>query len=134
MINDREDSYFYLQVYYVTSEFLANKGIFMDSIHKVVKSPQNNRGCNSHSVTPLFIGIGWWLGFLKNHRWVDQDFLIKIGGQSIQGGCLQKGKHYFSLIMYGFCSYNTLYSASLSFRVFIFILILLILQIVTSSN
>ena len=36
MINDREDSYFYLQVY---SEFLANKGIFMDSIHKVVKSP-----------------------------------------------------------------------------------------------
>ena len=37
MINDREDSYFYLQVYYVTSEFLATKGIFMDSIHKVVK-------------------------------------------------------------------------------------------------
>ena len=40
MINDREEnSYFYLQVCYVTSEFLTNKGIFVDSIHRVVKSP-----------------------------------------------------------------------------------------------
>ena len=31
-------------------------------------------------------------------------------------------KHCFSLIMHGFCSSNVLYSASLSFRMFIFLL------------
>ena len=31
-------------------------------------------------------------------------------------------KHYFLLIMYGFCSSNALYSASLLFRMFIFVL------------
>ena len=39
------------------------------------------------------------------------------------GGCLKKGsKNCFSLIKYGFCSSNALYSESLSFRMFIFIL------------
>ena len=33
-----------------------------------------------------------------------------------------KGKHCFSLIRYGFCSSNALYSASLPFRMFIFLL------------
>ena len=34
-----------------------------------------------------------------------------------------EGKQYFSLVMYGFCSNNTFYSASpLSFMVFIFVL------------
>ena len=41
------------------------------------------------------------------------------------------GKHCFSLISYGFCQGNALYSASLSFRMFIF---LLILEIVTISD
>ena len=57
---------------------------------------------------------------------VRKDFLVKmervvvhIGGLSIEEG---GGKHCFSLIIYGFCSSNALYSASLSPRMFIFLL------------
>ena len=62
----------------------------------------------------------------------DQDFLVKIGsspfrgwgwGLSIEGGGRGgEGKHCFLLIMYRFWSSNALYSASLSFRMFIFLL------------
>ena len=52
-----------------------------------------------------------------------EDFLVKMGGSPYKGGCLKKGsKNCFSLIKYGFCSSNALYSESLSFRMFIFIL------------
>ena len=70
---------------------------------------------NSYSLTmvwplPLFIqGAGI---FEKN---INQDFFVKMAGK---GGC----KHCFSLIRYGFCKGNALYSASISFRMFIFLL------------
>ena len=76
--------------------------------------------------SPLFIG---GLRFLKNHRRGDKDFLIKmgegegvvhIGRLSIEGG--GGSKHCFLLIRYEFCWSNALYSASLSFRTFIFLL------------
>ena len=58
------------------------------------------------------------VGILKNHRSWDQDFLVKIRGR---GSGL--GKYSFSLIMYGFCSSNALYSRSVSLRMFILILL-----------
>ena len=55
----------------------------------------------------------------------DQDCLVKKGRDvsNIGGGGVYRkgGKHCFSLVMYGFCSSNVLYSASLSFRMFIII-------------
>ena len=41
---------------------------------------------------------------------------IKVGGSPV------RDKHCFSLIMYGFCSSNALYSTNLSIRMFIFLL------------
>ena len=81
------------------------------------------------SISPLglFQGIGIGiiyrgLGFLKNHRRGDQDFFVKMKGSPYGRIVYRKGsKHYFSLVMYGFCSSNTLYSASVSFRMFIII-------------
>ena len=69
---------------------------------------------NNHSITPL---IYRGLRFLKNHRrgWGSR-FLVKMGGLSIEGG----GKC-FLLMMYGFCSKNNIYSASLSFAIFFLI-------------
>ena len=63
------------------------------------------------------------LGFLKSHkRGGDQDFLVKMGEEVHVGGfSIEGSKHCFTLTMYGFCSSNGLYSASLSFRIFIFI-------------
>ena len=49
---------------------------------------------------------------------IDQDFFVKMGGGSIEVGM---GKHCFSLIRYGFCKGNALYSASLSVRMCIFL-------------
>ena len=53
----------------------------------------------------------------------DQDFLVKIGGCSPYSEVVYRkgGKHCFSLVIYGFCSSNALYSASLSFRMSIVI-------------
>ena len=50
---------------------------------------------------------------------IDQDFFVKMGGGSIEVGV---GKHCFSLIRYGFCRGNVLYSASLSVTMCIFLL------------
>ena len=77
--------------------------------------------CNIHSVNPL---IYKGLGFLKNHRrGGDQDFLVKMEGEThVEEVVYRKGgKHCFSLVIYGFCSSNALYSASLSFRMSIVI-------------
>ena len=68
----------------------------------------------------------WGLNFLKNHGRGDQDILVKIEGVvhiegvPIEGG--MGGMHCFSLVMYEFCSSNALYSASLSLRMFVFLL------------
>ena len=66
---------------------------------------------------------------LKNHRREGSRSSCKNGGSpyrwrgggSVEGG---GGKHWFLWKIYGFCSSNALYSASLSFRMIIFILIL----------
>ena len=62
--------------------------------------------------------------FFRNHRRGDQDFLVKTEGSPYRegggAGVYRKGgKHCFSLVMYGFRSSNALYSATLSFRMFI---------------
>ena len=65
------------------------------------------------SVTPhLFIG-GW-------------DFwnIIEGGSRFSWWGCLKKGEQCFPLVMHGFCSNDAIYSASLSFTLFIFLLTL----------
>ena len=49
-----------------------------------------------------------------------QDFLVKMGKWGGGGG--REGKHSRSLIKYGFCRRNAIYSASLSFSVFVFLL------------
>ena len=68
----------------------------------------------------------WGLNFLKNHERGGQDILVKIEGVvHIEGVPIEVGMggmHRFSLIMYEFCSSNALYSASLSFRMFVFLL------------
>ena len=53
-----------------------------------------------------------------------QDFLVKMGGSPYRGVVYRGGggKHCFPLIVYEICSSNALYSACLSFRMFIFIL------------
>ena len=53
------------------------------------------------------------LRFLENHRRGESRYYCK--NESL-------GKYCFPLMMYGFCSNNALYSASLSFTIFIFIL------------
>ena len=69
-----------------------------------------------HSVnSPLIHSV---FNFSKNHRRGHQDFLVKMEGISIEGG----QKHCFLLMMYRFCSNNALYSAVLSFTMFIFLL------------
>ena len=74
-----------------------------------------------HPPSPLFIG---GLGFLKIHRRGDQYFLVKMepgwwwGG----GGSPYRGGEVF--IMYGFCRSKAVYSARISFRMFIFLLTL----------
>ena len=65
----------------------------------------------------------WGLRLSKNHRTGDQDFLVKIGGGGvihIEDVYSKGGKHCFLLMMYGFCSNNGVYLASLSFAMFIF--------------
>ena len=52
---------------------------------------------------------------LKNHGRGDQGFLVKIGDYLYRGLSTEGNKHRFLLVMYGFCSNNTLYSAGLSF-------------------
>ena len=75
--------------------------------------------------TPLFIG---WLTFLENHR-RSQYFFCKNGGIVYRkkggGGGGGRGRHCFLSMIYGFCSSNALYSASLSFTIFIFNLFLI---------
>ena len=76
--------------------------------------------CNINSVIPL---IYWVSRFLKNHRRRDQDFLVKMGGNPFRGFVYRmRIKHCFLLIMYGFCSSNAFYLASLPFKMFITIL------------
>ena len=50
-----------------------------------------------------------------------QDFLVKMGKWG-GGGGEREGKHSLSLMKYGFCRSNAIYSASLSFSVFVFLL------------
>ena len=109
---------------YIKTEFFLSKV----NHFKLLPVPTKNylrRRCNTSrcdaNERPIYVKLILCIGleFLKNHRWGDQDFLVKMGGGggvSIEG----RGKHCFSLIMYGFCSSNTLYSVSLSFRVVIF--------------
>ena len=79
----------------------------------------------NHPLPPLFIGA---LGFLKNYKRGGSIFSCK------NVGCLKKeGKQCCSLIMYEFCSGNALYSASVSFRMLFWFLLLLILEIATIS-
>ena len=71
--------------------------------------------------------IYWGLRFLKNHKRIEEgskDFLVKMGGNPYIQGVVNKsvGNYCFSLVIYGFCSNNVLYSASLSFKMFIFLL------------
>ena len=65
------------------------------------------------------------LRFLRNHGREVSLFSRKNGEWVVHMGvCILKrvrSKHYISLIMYGFCCCNTLYSASLLFRMFIFL-------------
>ena len=76
--------------------------------------------CNINSVIPLIYRVS---RFLKNHRRRHQDVLVKMGGNPFRGFVYRmRVKHCFSLIMYGFCSSNAFYLASLSFRMFITIL------------
>ena len=43
-----------------------------------------------------------------------------LGGGGVHiGSVYRRGKHCFSLIIYGFCRSNALYSVNLSFRIFI---------------
>ena len=72
-----------------------------------------------HSVN-LFLIFREDLRFLKNHRNGSSNSLYKIDGRSNlyrRGG----GQHCFSLVIFGHCGNNALYSASLSFM---FILLL----------
>ena len=66
--------------------------------------------------------------FLKNYRRSGEEahkFLIKIGVVYRRGGRGEGGgKNCFSLMMYGFCSNNALYSTSISFTMFVFRFIL----------
>ena len=67
---------------------------------------------------PLFLG-----GEIFEKSREVQDFLVKIKGDPYRvTGCLkgEGGKYFFS--MYGFCNNNALYSASLLFKMFIFLL------------
>ena len=74
----------------------------------------------------------WGLRLSKNHRTGDQDFLVKMmRGNPYRRVYSKGGKHCFLLMMYGFCSNNGVYLASLSFAMFIFfyILVRLLFQI-----
>ena len=64
------------------------------------------------------------LRFFKNHGKGNQDFLVKLGSSPYKEGYVYRrmGKLCFSLRMYGFCGSNAVYSASLSFALFIFLL------------
>ena len=75
----------------------------------------------NHSMnSPLFIG---GLGFLKNHRRGGGSRFSCKNGVSPYGGWAGGVKHCFSLIIvWMICSSNALYLASLSFKMFIFIL------------
>ena len=81
-----------------------------------------------HKVNPTYLKRG--LRFLKNHRRVDQEFLVKGGeggggggGNPYRTGVSTEGmRQCFPLMMYGFYSDNALYSVSFSFTVFIFLL------------
>ena len=55
----------------------------------------------SHSVTPQLIYRG--IEIFEKHGRGAHDFLVKIS---------YRGEHYFTLVVYGFCSNNALYSAS----------------------
>ena len=69
----------------------------------------------SKDVLTALIPFEWGiLVYLKNHSRGESIFSCENGGLSIE----REGKHCFSLVMYGFCSSNALYSASLSFRMF----------------
>ena len=57
------------------------------------------------------------LKFLKNHRIRASRFICKNGGDVNKRG----QKHCFLQMMYWFCDNNALYSAILSFRIFIFL-------------
>ena len=69
-----------------------------------------------HSVNPCLIYRGK-LRFLKNHRNGSSVSLCKIERGEFSGGCPYKGggggKQCFSLVMYGLCGNNALYSANL---------------------
>ena len=58
--------------------------------------------------------------FTKNHRKGGSRFSCK-NGKMGRGG-EREGKHSLSLMKYGFCRSNAIYSASLSFSVFVFLL------------
>ena len=58
--------------------------------------------------------------FTKNHRKGGSRFSCKNGKMGRGGG--REGKHSLSLIKYGFCRSNAIYSASLSFSMFVFLL------------
>ena len=71
---------------------------------------------------PLFLG-GWYLSKMKEGG--GQDCLLKMGGSCIYGVPYRReggGEHYFSLMMYGYCSNNVLHLLSFSLKMLIFLL------------
>ena len=91
-----------------TVTFYQHKCLFIYRVHKATPLPP----------PPLFLG-----GEIFEKSREVQDFLVKIKGDPYRvTGCLkgEGGKYFFS--MYGFCNNNALYSASLLFKMFIFLL------------
>ena len=90
---------------------------------KPSKRYQNMSGLASTPLPPYLLE-GWDVLKIIEE---DQDFLVKMGGSPYSGGRREGsrgayrkgGNHCFSLVMYGFCSSNALYSASHSLRMFI---------------
>ena len=98
-----------------SSDFLAIFIIFQTRITIIGWAVPAKMRVSLHSVnSPLIHRV---FNFSKNHRRGYQDFPVKMEGISIEGG----QKHCFLLMMYRFCSNNALYSAILSFTMFIFL-------------
>lgn len=75
------------------------------------------------------------LRFLKNHRREAQDFLVNMGVAHRRGVVYRRRvQHCFSLMMYGFCCSNVLYSLTSLFTMFFFFQVFLMPEIVIVSD
>ena len=98
-----------------SSDFLAIFIIFQTRITIIGWGVSAKMHVMIHSVNSHL--IYGYLNFLKNHRRGASGFLCKNGRDINRRG----QKHCFLLMMYWFCDNNALYSAILSFRIFIFL-------------